>query len=206
MLRHSILRGLAIILPLGLLACAKDAGVDILADYEEVRASTILEAPSARPGLCAPDNRDCVVRGKYLVELLGCGACHTDGALVGEPDRQRALAGSRTGIAQSNPLGDQRPGVIYPPNITPDKETGIGLWSDQQIADAIRLGIGRHGSKRIAAMPWAGYARISADDTEAIVGYLRSIDPVVHKVPDEVNPGQLATSPFVYFGVYRSRR
>ena len=88
---------------------------------------------------------------------------------------------------------------------TPDIETGIGAWSDQQIGDAIRAGIGRHGNRRISVMPWQGYARISDSDIEAIVAYLRSIEPVKHAVPDEVMPGEEATSPFVYFGVYESR-
>ena len=129
----------------------------------------------------------------------------TDGALVGAPDMDKALAGSRTGIAWSNPMGDELPGIVYPPNITPDVETGIGGWSDQQIAAAIRAGIGQHGSRRITVMPWQGYARISDDDIVDIVAYLRSIEPVSHQVPDEVQPGQQAVAPFVYFGVYQSR-
>jgi hypothetical protein len=139
------------------------------------------------------------------VELLGCGACQTDGALIGAANTHKALAGSRIGIAWSNPLGDKYPGVVYPPNITPDLETGIGKWSDPQIADAIRAGIGRHGSRRISTMPWPGYAKIYDEDIAAITAYLRSIEPVVHRVPDEVAPGQPASEPFVYFGVYRSR-
>jgi mono/diheme cytochrome c family protein len=194
------------ILPFFLFACATDSGVDPMACYEEVDATTILDAPSPRPGLYAPDSTYRVARGKYLVELLGCGACHTDGALIGEPNIERSLAGSRVGIASSSPLGEGYPQVVYPPNITPDVETGIGLWNDQQISNAIRAGIGRHGDQRISVMPWQGYAKISADDAEAITGYLRTIKPVMHRVPDEVAPGQPAKAPFVYFGVYRSRQ
>jgi hypothetical protein len=54
-------------------------------------------------------------------------------------------------------------------------------------------------------MPWQGYTKMTSDDVTAIVSYLRSIDPIEHQVPDEVAPGQKARSPFVYFGVYRSR-
>ena len=97
------------------------------------------------------------------------------------------------------------PGVVYPPNITPDAETGIGGWSDQQIAVAVRSGIGRHTSRRIAVMPWQGYAKMNEEDVAAIVAYLRSIKPIRHKVPEEVRPGTRATEPFVYFGTYRSR-
>lgn len=188
-----------------LCGCATDSGVDPLAVYEEVDATTIIDAPSPRPGQSAPGKLYVAERGEYLVELLGCGACHTDGALIGEANPERSLAGSRIGIAWSNPLGDKYPGVVYPSNITPDVETGIGLWSDLQIADAIRAGIGRHGSRRISTMPWPGYAKIYDEDIVAITAYLRSIEPVVHRVPDEVAPGQAASDPFVYFGVYRSR-
>ena len=145
------------------------------------------------------------MRGKYLVGLLGCGACHTAGALDGEPDMSLFLAGSTTGIAWSNPLGSDRPGIVFPPNITPDKETGVGGWSDRQLANAIRAGIGRHGNRRIATMPWQAYARLSDDDVTAIVAYLRTLDPVRRQVPAPVEPGQPARDPFVYFGVYRRR-
>lgn len=188
-----------------LTGCAAPSSFDPLENYEEVDAVTVLDAPSSRAGGYSPAERDRVARGEYLVELLGCGSCHTDGALVGEPDMAKALAGSRTGIAYTNPVGERYPGVVYPANITPDVETGIGTWSDRQIANAIRAGIGRHGNRRIATMPWQAYARMSDDDVGAIVSYLRSIEPVRHRVPADVRPGRPASEPFVYFGVYRSR-
>ena len=198
-------RRFVLLLPLFLAGCAAESPYNPAADYEELDASTILDAPSPVPGNFAPENRYQVERGEYLVELLGCGACHTEGALEGAPQMNMALAGSSIGIAWSNPLGDQYPGIVYPPNITPDKETGIGDWSDSQIADAVRAGLGRHASRRITVMPWQGYAKISKEDIEAIVAYLRSVPPVHHEVPDEVAPGRKARNPFVYFGVYRSR-
>lgn len=189
-------------------ACATDTTTEPynpLRDYEEIDATTILDAPGPMPGTYAPEHQYQVKRGEYLVELLGCGACHTDGALDGVPDFDKALAGSMIGIAYRNPLGTAKPGVIYPANITPDKETGIGSWSDLQIANAIRAGLGQHVGRRIAVMPWQGYAKLTEEDLESIVAYLRSIKPVRHKVPDEVPPGRDAEYPFVYFGVYRSR-
>ena len=186
-------------------ACAQDAPYNPLDDYEEVDATTILNAPTPSSLNVAPENREAVSRGQYLVELLGCGACHTDGALIGEPNMDRALAGSGVGIAYANPLGHQFPGILYPPNITPDNKTGIGLMTNEQIALAIRAGVGQHGGRRILVMPWQGYASISNDDAYAIVGYLRSIKAVEHKVPDEVQPGTMAAAPYVYFGVYQSR-
>jgi mono/diheme cytochrome c family protein len=191
-----------------LAACAtrtvNEAPYDPLQDYEELDATTILDAPAPVPGSFAPEHLYQVRRGEYLVELLGCGACHTDGALDGVPDFDRALAGSRIGIAYSNPLGTDNPGVIYPSNLTPDEETGIGAWSDIQIERAIRAGLARHAGKQIAAMPWQGYAKLTQEDMTAIVAYLRSIKPVSHKVPDEVLAGDESGHPFVYFGVYRS--
>lgn len=202
-----VLRGL--LSTLLLVGCATDtvpeAPYDPLTDYEEVSAMTVLDAPEPQPGNFAPENRFQVERGEYLVELLGCGSCHTDGALEGVPNFDRALAGSSIGIAYSNPMGNRAPGIVFPPNLTPDEDTGIGLWSDKQIESAIRLGAGRHSGRKIVIMPWQGYNKMTREDIEAIVAYLRSIKPVRHKVPDEIFPGQTTDEPFVYFGVYRSR-
>ena len=186
-------------------ACASETTYDPLEDYEELDNTGVVDSPRPEGGRFAPADQDLVERGRYLVGLLGCGACHTDGAFEGAPDMQNALAGSRTGIARTNPLEGEDPGVVYPPNITPDEETGIGLWSDRQIANAVRAGVGRHGTRRLSAMPWQGYAKLNDDDVDAIVAYLRSIKPIRYDVPDEVMPGQKARYPFVYFGVYRSR-
>lgn len=188
---------------LGLFACATP--YDPLEDYQQVDAATNLDAPEAEPGSYAPENRDQVKRGEYLVELLGCGACHTDGALGGDPDTDRPLAGSTTGIAYTNPLEHRFPGVVYPSNITPDEETGIGSLSDLQIASAVRAGVGRHAGRRITVMPWQGYARMTEEDVTAIVSYLRSVKPIRHQVPAAVPPGTRAKYPYVHFGVYQSR-
>lgn len=199
------LRLIPLVLLFGLSSCATESSVDPLVDYEEVDATTILDAPSPDLGQSAPDNRHLALRGEYLVELLGCGACHTDGALIGEPNTDRSLAGSRIGIAASNPLGDKNPGVVYASNITPDTETGIGLWSDLQIENAIRAGLGSHIAGPIPVMPWQAYAKISDEDLAGIIAYLRSIEAIEHRVPAAVAPGERAVEPFVYFGVYRSR-
>jgi len=185
--------------------CATEGGDDYLQNVEEVMATTIFDAPDAVPGSYAPRSRYRVERGEYLVELLGCGSCHTNGALVGEPDLQRQLAGSDTGLAFTSPLQDANPGVVYPPNITPDSETGIGDWSDIEVANAIRAGVGRHMNRRMTTMPWPGFARMTDDDVDAIVSYLKSIEPIKHSVPARVEPGQRATRPFVYFGVFRNK-
>jgi hypothetical protein len=199
----------AVLAPFILVACAAhtdtETRYDPLKYYEELKAATVLDAPDPVAGNFAPERLQQVRRGEYLVELLGCGTCHTDGALEGAPNMDRALAGSRTGIAYSNPMGDERPGIVYPPNLTPDGDTGLGGWNDLQIGQAIRTGIGQHAGRRLVSMPWQGYTKMTREDVGAIVAYLRSIPAVKHKVPDEVKPGERATAAFVYFGVYRSR-
>ena len=189
--------------PALLSGCASDDYYDPLKDYEEMDAVTILDAPS--PSGVAPENQALVDRGEYLIELLGCGTCHTDGALIGEPDLSKSLAGSGIGIAYTNPLRNRYPGVVFAPNITPDRDTGIGRWTDNEIADAVRTGLGRHGPQRILVMPWQGYAKISDEDVWAIVGYLRSLDPIEHQVPNDVPAGTRTSEPFVHFGIYRTR-
>lgn len=200
---------LAFLAPLILVACATDtsteARYDPLEKYEELNATTVLDAPDPVAGNFAPEHLDQVKRGEYLVELLGCGSCHTDGALEGAPNMKRSLAGSRIGIAYANPMGDEYPGIVYPPNLTPDEDTGLGLWNDLQIEHAIRTGIGQHAGRRLVAMPWQGYTKMTREDVSAVVAYLRSVPAVKHKVPDEVKPGEKAKEEFVYFGVYRSR-
>jgi mono/diheme cytochrome c family protein len=198
-------RSILLVSLLTLFACATESPYDPLEDYIELDATTILDAPSVDLSNIAPENIDAVARGEYLIELLGCGSCHTDGTLVGEPQMERSLAGSRIGIAYTNPLKYRHPGIVYPSNITPDDRTGIGSWSDEQIENAIRAGQGQHGSRRILTMPWQAYAKISDNDLYAIVSYLRNIEPVNHRVPDDVPPGGRAKAPYVHFGVYQSR-
>lgn len=191
------------LLPLILVACASGDYYDPLQDYELVDAVAIMDAPT--PSGVAPENQSLVARGEYLVELLGCGACHTEGALIGQPDMSLSLAGSTIGIAYTDPLQNPNPGVVYAPNLTPDRDTGLGRWTEKEIMDAIRSGTGRHGPRRILVMPWQGYARITREDAWAIVGYLRSLDPIERQVPADVPMGSRARAPYVHFGVYRSK-
>jgi mono/diheme cytochrome c family protein len=173
-----------------------------LQDYELKEPVTLHNLTTAASGYPAEQ----VKRGKYLAELLACGTCHTDGALVGEPDPKRQFAGSRIGIAYTNPFEDGRPGVAYPPNITPATETGIGNWSDEALERALKSGTDAHGKRHIPVMPWVAYSRLNEQDTKALVAFLRSLPPVEHEVPQHASPGTRAPSPYVHFGVYQSRR
>ncbi|MBV1905246.1 MAG: hypothetical protein KUG75_04155 [Pseudomonadales bacterium] len=149
---------------------------------------------------------DMVQRGKYLAGLLACGTCHTDGALVGEPDADRVYGGSGVGIAYTSPFDGKNPGILYPANITADLETGIGRWSDTEVVRAIRTGINNHGRRQISVMPWPGYTQIVDEDAFAIVAFLRSLKTVRHSVPKNVMPGENHSAAFVHFGIYRSKK
>lgn len=191
-----------VLLLIGVLACTTQNPLD---GYEALTPTTVMDAPDADPAAVGQDP-EMAAHGKYLVELLGCGACHTDGALVGQPRQDRRLAGSQVGIAYSNPMEYENPGVMYPSNLTPDAETGIGKMSDDQVIGAIREGLDRHGLQRLPVMPWPAYAKISNDDIEAILSYMRTLPAVRHQVPMNVVPGKKADGLYVHFGVYRSRR
>jgi mono/diheme cytochrome c family protein len=171
---------------------------------QEVAAVTVLQTPQPRPDALAGPNAAQIAHGRYLVELIGCGLCHTDGAIVGEPNAGRLLAGSAVGIAYTSPLRDKYPGVVYAPNLTPEPGTGLGTWTDEQIAAAMRSGARQHGSGRLIVMSWPLYRGMSDADVNSIVAYLRSIPPVEHAVPTAVAPGTKAPAPYVHFGVYRS--
>jgi hypothetical protein len=71
---------------------------------QEVGAVTVLQTPEPSPDVLAGPNSAQIVHGRYLVELIGCGACHTDPAIVREPNAGRLLAGSTVGIAYTSPL------------------------------------------------------------------------------------------------------
>lgn len=172
-------------------------------DFEELQPTTIMDAPDTVPASKSGDTSE-AAHGKYLVELLGCGSCHTDGALIGEPRMDRRLAGSDVGIAYSDPLTESHPGVVYPANLTPDPKTGLGAWTDEEIMRVIRSGLDRTGRKHLPVMPWPAYAKLSDEDALAIAAYLRALPPVEHRVPENVPPGTKATAPYVHFGVYRS--
>lgn len=116
-----------------------------------------------------------VARGQYLVEVLGaCGNCHTPRAAQGENLALHLGGGFR--IAEAF-------GVAIVPNITPDQETGLGTWTDEEIIRAIREGKGKDGRTLGPPMPYDMYRRISDTDAKAIVASLRTVPAVRHAVP-----------------------
>lgn len=129
-----------------------------------------------------------IERGKYLVTIGGCNDCHTPGHFFGKPDLSRQLGGSEVGFELPNL------GVFYGPNLTMDKDTGIGGWTDAQIAKALTRGIRPDGRQLAPIMPWQALAVLTKADVGAIIGYLKSLPPVRNKVPGPFGPLQSATS------------
>jgi mono/diheme cytochrome c family protein len=115
-------------------------------------------------------------RGKYLMEgVVACGNCHVARGDNGRPLFDKGLSGGM--------LFDEPPFKAYAPNITTDADTGIGKWSDAQLARAIREGIRPDKSIIGPPMPMEFYRRLSDADLAAIVAYLRAQPAVSNKVP-----------------------
>ena len=109
-------------------------------------------------------NADIVKRGEYLARAADCRACHT-------VSRDRPYAG---GLPLVLPFG-----TLYSTNITADKETGIGNYSDQDFLNAVQRGIRPDGTRLYPAMPYPSYTRMTDADALAIKAYLFSL-PAVH--------------------------
>jgi len=142
-------------------------------------------------------------RGEYLVSLLACGRCHTEGYLTSDSAAGPHLAGSRIGIAYTAYHEDEStPGVVFAPNLTPDAETGIGGWRRRDIVRAMTFGISRDGHERLMVMPWPNYNALTREDLNAIADYLLSLDPVRREIPAAIPEGEAIDQPYVRFGVY----
>ena len=126
-------------------------------------------------------------RGKYLATIAGCNDCHTPGYFFGKPDMARFLGGSDVGF--------EIPGLgaFAGRNITPDKETGIGNWTTDQIVTALQTGRRPDGRTLAPIMPWHAFANFTKDDATAIAVYLQSLPPVKIVVAGPFGPGQQAT-------------
>jgi mono/diheme cytochrome c family protein len=146
-----------------------------------------LTASIFSPPSYAADNAQ-IARGEYLVTIAGCNDCHTPGYFFGQPDMERFLGGSDVGFEIPGL------GVFAGRNITPDKETGIGSWTPEQIATAIQSGIRPDGRVLAPVMPWQAFAHLTKDDAMAIVAFLQSVKPVNNKVPGPFNPGEKVSS------------
>lgn len=151
-----------------------------------------------------------VERGKYLVTMIGCNDCHTPlkmGPRGPEPDMSRFLsghpeqmgalppaplrgpwlwAGAATNTAFSGPWG-----ISYAANLTPDPNSGLGIWTEEMFVKALRTGRHMGVSREILPpMPWQSFRNATDEDLKSIYAYLRTITPVVNHVPDVQPPAQ----------------
>src|SRR3984893_5168703 len=110
---------------------------------------------------------DQIERGRYLAVLGDCAACHT--VPGGAP-----FAG---GLALQTPFGK-----LVAPNITPDRETGIGNWTDDEFVAAMHDGRGRGRIRLYPAMPYPAHTKMTRDDVLAIRAYLATVEPVSNAV------------------------
>jgi mono/diheme cytochrome c family protein len=117
-----------------------------------------------------------IARGRYLVSIAGCSDCHTPGGMLGAADMKRYLGGSDVGFSIP---GD---GVYVGQNLTPDKDTGLGNWTTDQIVTAIRKGKRPDGRELSGVMPSASFSHLTDEDALAIAAFLKSLPPVVNKV------------------------
>jgi cytochrome c553 len=169
------------------------------------------EAAADNNGTAAASPQARIERGKYLVSGIGCNDCHTPlkiGANGPEPDMSRMLSGHpehyRISDAAAAPAGQWQHGFVgaatstafsgpwgvsFAANLTPDHNTGLGIWTEEMFVKALRTG--KHfGVSRpiLPPMPWQHYSKLTDDDLKAIWAYLRSVPAISNHVPDPIAP------------------
>lgn len=134
-----------------------------------------------RPVSEAPIERtpERLARGSYIVNQVSwCGGCHTsraNGNTLLDPERTDAFLGG------GNTFVDRSMGTVCIPNLTPDPDTGLGRWKDDEILRALRDGVAADGHFLLPLMPYTAFQHLSDEDARAVVAYLRSIPP--HQQP-----------------------
>jgi hypothetical protein len=127
-----------------------------------------------RPEHRDPQNFAQIEKGRYLASAGDCIACHTI------PQTGSPFAGGRS---IETPFGN-----IVSANITPDMETGIGAWSDDQFDDAVRRGVRPNGARLYPAMPYPYLTKMSRDDVLAIKAFLKTVKPLRNAVVTDTLP------------------
>ena len=130
-------------------------------------AVVIAAAGAAADGIDKQDFRQ-IERGRYLTIVGDCAACHT------LPGGSQDFAGGRS---IETPFGQ-----LIAPNITPDPQTGIGAWTDDEFVNALKNGTGRNGDRLYPAMPYTYYTKVTRDDALAIRAYLNTLPSVYNPV------------------------
>ena len=140
-------------------------------------AFLVLSAP--QPLSAVPAHTANLANGEILFNAGGCMSCH-------KPDPKQADLDSSLpsgGAPLKTPIG-----VLYPPNLTPDAETGIGNWSDLDFVNAMQRGISKSGQHLIPAFPYTSYAAMPVEDVLDIKAYLMSLKPVASQKRDAEIP------------------
>jgi mono/diheme cytochrome c family protein len=117
----------------------------------------------------AQADKELIAQGQYLFAIAGGCACHT------VPEETYHAGGRAFPI----PFG-----TVFSTNITQDKETGLGDWSDQQIYDAMNAGRRRDGSRLLPVMPYEAYSGMTQQDLKALVAYMKTLKPIKKATPD----------------------
>ncbi|WP_349367775.1 plastocyanin/azurin family copper-binding protein [Salinarimonas sp.] len=134
----------------------------------EQAASESAEDGTEQDGAAEDETRrTAVARGEYLVTAGGCESCHT-------ADEGRFAGGARL----ETPFG-----VFHPPNLTPDPETGLGRWSEDDFVTAMKQGVSPQGHPYYPVFPYAWFTRIYAFDLRDIWAYLQTVGPVENATP-----------------------
>jgi len=139
---------------------------------------------SEEPTVNADSINAVIERGRYLsVNVAGCIDCHSkrDFTKYSGP----VVMGTH---GQGGMLFDQKlagvPGEVYAKNITPDNETGIGTWTDDEIIRALTQGISKNGDTLFPIMPYMHYNKMAKEDLMSIIAFLKTLKPINNKVPD----------------------
>ena len=127
-------------------------------------------SPVAIPDGMSSANAGMIERGAYLVRAASCVSCHWDKKGGGQP-----FAGGR---ALATPFG-----TFYSPNLTPDKDHGIGGWTDEEFVRALTHGEGHDGKDLYPVFPYTSYARVKVEDALAMKAYLATLTPVPAETP-----------------------
>jgi mono/diheme cytochrome c family protein len=177
-----------------------------------ILATTALSGAIARAGAPLPDDdvrATRVARGAYLVSAMGCNDCHTPmkmGPNGPERDMSRMLTGHPEGLVMPTPpalpkgpwiatMSDTMTawsgpwGVSFTANLTPDKETGLGLWTEEMFIATMRTG--RHQGKGrpvLPPMPTEILRALDDEDIKSVFAYLQSLAPVRNRVPAPIDP------------------
>lgn len=124
-----------------------------------------------------------IERGEYLANYVaGCMDCHSkrDFSKYSGPVVHGTEGGG--GLVFDQKFG--LPGVLYGKNITPDAETGIGTWTEDEILRAMTQGISKNGDTLFPLMPYVNYNRMAKEDLLSIIAYIKTLKPIKNKVPE----------------------